>query len=111
LCRVVHQNTAMVATHTAMQYGRSAGSRGAEAVLARACVVLTAWESAYRGGELAARLYRDPDVTVDALLAAVADHQVAELVDLTVRAHHAGLLTYLAPPPPRSPRCAAGSPG
>ncbi|WP_298800453.1 hypothetical protein [uncultured Pseudonocardia sp.] len=83
--------------------GRLARSRGAEAVLARACVVLTDWETAYRTGQLPDRtipLYADPGLTVDALLAAVPDHQVAELVDLTTRAHHAGLLARLAPAPP-----------
>ncbi|MHA6631910.1 hypothetical protein ACU61A_41315 [Pseudonocardia sichuanensis] len=83
--------------------GRLATSRGAEAVLARACVVLTDWESAYRGGQLpdhAAHLYTDPGLTVDALLAAVPDHQVAELVELATRAHQAGLLARLAPAPP-----------
>jgi len=83
--------------------GQLARSRGAEAVIARACVVLSDWESTYRGGELptgTAHLYRDPGVTVDALLAAVPDHQVAELVDLAARAHHAELLAHLAPPPP-----------
>jgi len=56
--------------------GRFATSRGAEAVLAGACVVLTDWESAYRGGQLpdrAARLHTNPNLTVDALLAAVPD--------------------------------------
>lgn len=83
--------------------GRLARSRGAEAVLARACVVLTDWETAYRTGQLpdhTAPRYADPGLTVDALLAAVPDHQVAELVDLTARAHHAGLLAQLAPAPP-----------
>ncbi len=83
--------------------GRLATSRGAEAVLARACVVLTDWETAYRTGQLpdhAAGLYTDPNVTVDALLAAVPDHQVAEHVELATRAHHTGLLTRLAPAPP-----------
>ncbi len=53
----------------------------------------------YRGGQLpagATHLYPDPDVTVDALLATVPDHQVAELVDLAARAQHAGLLAHLA---------------
>jgi hypothetical protein len=97
--------------------GRLAASRGAEAMLARACVVLgagcwrstvssllTDWESAYRSGQLpdrTARLHTDPGLTVDALLAAVPDHQVAELVELATRAHHAGLLlARLAPAPP-----------
>jgi len=83
--------------------GRFATSRGAEAVLAGACVVLTDWESAYRGGQLpdrAARLHTNPNLTVDALLAAVPDHQVAELVDLAARAHQAGLLAHLATAPP-----------
>ena len=54
-------------------------------MLARACAVLTDWESAYRGGQLpprTAHLYTDPNVTVDALLApprktASAGHDVA----------------------------------
>lgn len=83
--------------------GQLARSRGAEAVLARACVVLTDWETAYRTGQLpdhTAPRYAGLAPTVDALLAAVPDHQVAELVDLTARAHHAGLLARLAPAPP-----------
>jgi hypothetical protein len=83
--------------------GQLARSRGAEAALARACVVLTDWETAYRTGQLpdhTAARYADPGLTVDALLAAVPSHQVAELVDITARAHHAGLLARLAPAPP-----------
>lgn len=80
--------------------GRLAESRGAEAVLARVCVVLTDWESAYRTGQLpdhVAPLYADPDTTVPDLLAAVPAHQVAELVALAARAHTSGALTHLAP--------------
>lgn len=83
--------------------GQLAHSRGAEAVLARACLVLTDWETAYRTGQLpdqTAARYADPGLTVGALLAAVPEHQVDELVDLATRAHHAGLLARLAPAPP-----------
>ena len=85
--------------------GRLATTRGAEARLARACVVLTDWETAYRTGQLpdhVAPLYTDPDTTVPDLLAAVPDHQVAELVDLAARADRAdradraGILARLA---------------
>jgi hypothetical protein len=79
--------------------GRLADSRAAEARLARACVVLTDWETAYRTGQLpdrAAVLYADPDTTVPDLLAAVPDHQVAELVELAIRADRADVLTRLA---------------
>ncbi|MGE3661777.1 MAG: hypothetical protein AB7G09_10800 [Pseudonocardia sp.] len=83
--------------------GQLARSRGAEAVLARACLVLTDWEAAYRTGQLPDQTlarYSDPGLTVDALLGAAPDHQVNELVDLATRAHHAGLLARLAPAPP-----------
>ncbi|MDN5920817.1 MAG: hypothetical protein L0I76_37900, partial [Pseudonocardia sp.] len=76
-----------------------AGTRGAEAVLARACVVLTDLESAYRGGRLpaaAAARWADPATTIDTLLAAVPDDQVAELVELTARADTTGTLAHLA---------------
>jgi hypothetical protein len=98
---LVARLVAYLARHAPL--GRLAASRGAEAVLTRACVVLTDWETAYRSGRLPARtagLYTDPNVTVDALLAAVPDHQVAELVELAALAHHAGLLARLAPAPP-----------
>ncbi len=38
-----------------------------------------------------------PDTTVPDLLAAVPDHQVAELVELAARAHTSGTLAHLAP--------------
>jgi hypothetical protein len=81
--------------------GQLADTRGAEAVLARACIALTACESAYRGGQLApadAARWADPATTATDLLDAVPDHQVAELVELTTRAHTAGLLPRLADP-------------
>ncbi|MBW0104318.1 hypothetical protein [Pseudonocardia sp. KRD291] len=74
------------------------GTRGAEAVLARACVVLTDLESAYRSGRLpdaTAARWADPATTVDTLLAAVPDGQVAELVELTARADSVGALARL----------------
>ncbi|MDN5918882.1 MAG: hypothetical protein L0I76_27940, partial [Pseudonocardia sp.] len=86
---------AYLAAHTPP--GR-AGTRGAEAVLARACVVLTDLESAYRGGRLtdaSAARWADPATTVDTLLAAVPDGQVAELVELTARADSVGALARL----------------
>lgn len=82
--------------------GGLADTRGAEAVVARVCMVLTDCESAYRGGHLpaaAAARWADPATTAADLLAAVPDHQVAELLDLITRAHTAGLLTRLAPDP------------
>lgn len=78
--------------------GRLADSRAAEARLARVCVVLTDWESAYRTGQLPARfaaLYTDPDTTVPDFLDAVGNHQVAELLELAIRADHAGVLARL----------------
>jgi hypothetical protein len=80
--------------------GRLADTRGAEAVLARVCVMLTDWETAYRTGQLPAHLaplYTDPDTTVPDLLDAVPTHQVAELVELAARAHRSGVLARLAP--------------
>ncbi|MGI9000149.1 MAG: hypothetical protein ACR2GH_00625 [Pseudonocardia sp.] len=88
---------AYLATHTPP--GRLADTHGAEAVLARVCVVLTDWETAYRTGQLPAHLvplYANPDTTVPDLLAAVPTHQVAELVELTARAHQSGVLARLA---------------
>lgn len=79
--------------------GRIARSRVADAVLARACVVLTDWETAYRTGRLldhTAALYGDPDTTVHDLLDAVADHQVTELVELAIRADRTRVLARLA---------------
>ena len=86
--------------------GRLATGRGAEAVLARACVVLTDCESAYRGGALppdAAARWAHPATTATDLLDAVPDHQVAELLDLAARAHTARALAHLAPAPPAPP--------
>jgi hypothetical protein len=68
--------------------------------LARACVVLTDWETAYRTGQLPAHLgplYADSDTAVPDLLAAVPDHQIAELVELAARAHTSGALAHLTP--------------
>lgn len=62
--------------------------------------MLTDWETAYRAGELpaaAAALYDDPTTTVADLLAAVPDHQVAELVDLAALAHRRSVLHQFAP--------------
>jgi len=81
--------------------GHLANTHGAEAVLARVCVVLTDWETAYRTGQLPTHLnplYANPDTTVPDLLAAVPTHQVAELVELTARAHQSGMLTRLTHP-------------
>jgi hypothetical protein len=109
---LVERLVAYLATHAPP--GRLAGSRGAEAVLARACVVLTDWETAYRTGELpahVAHLHTDPDTTAAALLGAVPDHQVAELVELAARAHGSGVLARLAPTattPTTTPASAAG---
>lgn len=79
--------------------GRIARSRVADALLARACVVPTDWETAYRTGRLldhTAALYGDPDTTVHDLLDAVADHQVTELVELAIRADRTRVLARLA---------------
>jgi hypothetical protein len=80
--------------------GHLADTCGAEAVLARVCVVLTDLETAYRRGGLtpaAANLWAVPTATMPDLLDAVPDHQVDELVELAGRAHTAGLLARLAP--------------
>lgn len=93
---LVERLAAYLATHAPP--GHLADSRGAEARLARVCVVLTDWESAYRTGQLpnhVAALYADPDTTVGDLLDAVGDHQVTELVELAIRADRAGVLARL----------------
>ena len=80
--------------------GRVADTRGAETVLARAAVVLTHLETAYRTGaptDDTAILWAGDDVTVDALLADVPATLAGELVDLATRAHACGVLARLAP--------------
>lgn len=100
LLDLVDRLVAFLAAHAPP--GHLADTRGAEAVLARACMVLTDCESAYRSGQLpptAAARWADPATTAGDLLDAVPDHQVAELLDLITRAHTSGLLTRLAPDP------------
>lgn len=97
---LVERLVALLTAHASP--GRLADTRGAEAVLARACVVLTDWENAYRAGELptpAAALWADPATTAADLLDAVPDHQVTELIALATRAHTCGMLTRLTPAP------------
>lgn len=80
--------------------GQLANTRGAETVLARACVVLTDLETAYRAGaptDDTAILWAADDTTVDTLLADVPTATVDELVELATRAHTAGVLARLAP--------------
>lgn len=100
LLDLVERLVAFLAKHAPP--GHLADTRGAEAVLARVCMVLTDCESAYRSGQLpsdAAARWADPATTAGDLLDAVPDHQVAELLDLTTRSHTSGLLTRLAPDP------------
>lgn len=100
LLDLVDRLVAFLAAHAPP--GGLADTRGAEAVVARVCMVLTDCESAYRGGHLppaAAARWADPATTAGDLLDAVPDHQVAELLDLITRTHTAGLLTRLAPDP------------
>ena len=76
-------------------------------------MVLTDWETAYRTGQLPTTPRRStpiPDLTVPDLLAAVPDHQVAELVELAARPHRSATLTHLAPGP-AAPAALTGSGG
>jgi hypothetical protein len=89
--------------------GQLGTSLTVETTLARACWVLTAWESAYRSRQFNTDYATE---TVDELLALAPEHAVAELVGLATRTHTSGALTQLRAladnPPPGQPLGLAG---